>query len=228
MCGRYVLATSASDLTLILRAESELDISPNWNVTPSQSVPIVRAEARGRRVLSRATWGIEASWSDRGLVINARSESVDDKRLFAPMLSGGRCAIPMTGYYEWRRTNGDGRGTKIPFFIRPRSSSQLDHGGFGVALGLVNPNTMRMVVLTREAPAMIATIHHRMPVFVDEGRLEAWLSESAGPRDIVNPHPVDEDLDWWEVGRAVNSSKSSGAQLIAPVDDGGLFGSSGC
>lgn len=225
MCGRYVLATGSSELVAAFGADAaELDLRPNWNVAPSASVPIVRREGSASRALVTATWGLDAPWSDRGLVINARCESVDQKRLFAPLLVGGRCVVPMDGYYEWRRSTGPGRGSKTPFFIRPRHGLELDVGGTGAALGLFDRDAGRMVLLTRDAPPGVGAIHDRMPLLAGRDLAESWLDGSCGPRDLGGPPPDDDLLEWWEVDRAVNSSRSSGRGLLDPPRDGGLFG----
>lgn len=225
MCGRYVLATSASDVVAAFgTAAADADISPNWNVAPTTCVPIVVQEGSGSRVLASARWGLDAPWSDRGLVINARSESVGQKRLFAPLLVGGRCVVPMDGYYEWRRTTGPGRGSKTPFFIRPRVGLALDVGGTGAALGLYDRDASRMVLLTRSAPPGISSIHDRMPLLAGRDLVDAWLGGSCGPADLADTPHADELMEWWEVDKAVNSSRSSGRGLLDPPGNGSLFG----
>lgn len=225
MCGRYVLATGASELVAAFgAARASRDQPPNWNIAPSTSVPIVLREGSASRVLGTATWGLDAPWSDRGLVINARCESVGQKRLFARLLAGGRCVVPMDGYYEWRRTPGPGRGTKTPFFIRPRAGLALDVGGTGAALGLHDRSAGRMVLLTRDAPPGVGAIHDRMPLFADRDLAESWLNGSCDPAVLAGPPPDDDVLEWWEVDRAVNSSRSSGPGLLDPVGNRGLFG----
>ena len=223
MCGRYVLATGAAQLAAAFGAEASVDVRPNWNVPPSTTVPIVLRDGSGSRVLVGATWGIEAPWSDRGLVINARSETVTEKRMFAALLGRGRCVVPMDGYYEWRRSAGPSAKSKTPFFIRPRAGGPLDVSGTGAALGLHDPATGRMVVLTRSAPPLVSAIHDRMPFFAGADLVEGWLNGSAGPPELAAPPPADDSMAWWEVGSAVNSSRSSGPGLLDPPAAAGLF-----
>lgn len=47
------------------------------------------------------TWGFPGP-SGKGLVINARAETVMDKPLFRLPFQGHRCLIPASGFYEWR------------------------------------------------------------------------------------------------------------------------------
>ena len=224
MCGRYVLAAASQDVASALDAHPSCASAPSWNVAPTQSVPILVLDDRGERRLVAADWGIEAPWTERGVVINARSESVGDKRTFATLLAGGRCGVPMHGYYEWRRSDADGRASKVPFHIRPRERGALDHRGTAVALGLVDRTRNQMVVLTRTPGPGVAAIHDRMPYLADQNLLSGWLAESVGAHDLRGDPPPDGDLKWWEVGRGVNSSRSNGPHLLDPVDGVGLFG----
>jgi putative SOS response-associated peptidase YedK len=223
MCGRYVLATGATELAEAFGAPADLDVRPNWNIAPSVTVPIVVRVDSGSRSFVTATWGIDAPWSDRGLLINARSESVAEKRMFARLLGPGRCAVPMDGYYEWKRSSESRQGSKIPFFIRPRIGGPLAIGGTGAALGLFDRSAGRMVVLTRAAPPGLGAIHDRMPVLAGLDLVQSWLAGSAGPDDLAGPPPADDDMEWWEVDRAVNSSRSSGSSLVHPPRDESLF-----
>ena len=45
-------------------------------------------------------WGFP-SFRNKGVIINARSETVREKKLFASALEKRRCIIPSTGFYEW-------------------------------------------------------------------------------------------------------------------------------
>lgn len=225
MCGRYVLATGSAELSAVFGAvDAGLNLRPNWNVAPSSSVPIVVGEGPSSRRLLPATWGLEAPWSDRGSVINARCETLTEKRMFVRLLSDGRCVVPMDGYYEWRRSPGPGRGSKTPYFIRPRAGLVLDVGGTGAALGLHDRVAGRMVLLTRDAPPGVGAIHDRMPLLAGRDLVDSWLEGSCDPRTLAGPPPDDDLMEWWEVDRAVNSARSSGPALLDPVRDGGLFG----
>jgi putative SOS response-associated peptidase YedK len=64
MCGRYTLRRIEQIVEAML-AMPELDdfyLTPYYNIAPSQQVPIVRREDRGR-VLDRASWGFVPSWA---------------------------------------------------------------------------------------------------------------------------------------------------------------------
>lgn len=98
-------------------------------------------------------------------MINARSETVDQKPSYRNAFIKRRCLIPMDSLYEWV-VGPDG---KTPMRIKMK-----DNGIFGVA-GLwetwKNPNGQTIhscTILTTEANSLVKDIHDRMPVILRE------------------------------------------------------------
>jgi putative SOS response-associated peptidase YedK len=58
--------------------------------------------------LSLIRWGLIPSWakgySIAAGMINARSETANEKPAFRDALKSRRCLIPADGFYEWQRT----------------------------------------------------------------------------------------------------------------------------
>jgi len=105
MCGRYALTTSPqmlADLLGIHRLRSSL--VPCYNIAPTQLVPAVRNDAEGERELVELHWGLIPPWAkDRTIasrMINARSESADEKPAFRSAFRHRRCVLPADGFYE--------------------------------------------------------------------------------------------------------------------------------
>ena len=102
MCKAFSLETEADGLL----AAFELDEMPNWRprrmLTPDGACPAVVLEG-DRRVLKLLEWGfVPAHLRGVGLrPVNARSESVAEKALFAVAFERRRCLIPATGFFEY-------------------------------------------------------------------------------------------------------------------------------
>src|SRR3954470_10825910 len=129
MCGRY--ANSSTNAGLYGEfgidpdtAITEDDLAPSWNIAPTDPVRVVlerrpRGDDEGQpvRQLRTVRWGLVPSWSkDRkgaARLINARQETVTEKRAFKTAAARRRCLLPANGYYEWQKTP-DG---KIPYFL---------------------------------------------------------------------------------------------------------------
>ena len=111
-----------------------------------------------------AGWGFEADWDTKPL-INARSETLTEKKSFQPHLET-RCIVPATGYSEWRKEDGK----KLRNRIHPS-----DQTLFSMA-GLINDN--KFTIMTCQPCPEIAYIHNRMPVVLTPEGEKSWLDPS--------------------------------------------------
>lgn len=111
-----------------------------------------------------AGWGFEADWDTKPL-INARSETLTEKKSFQPHLET-RCIVPATGYSEWRKEDGK----KLRNRIHPS-----DQTLFSMA-GLINDN--KFTIMTCQPSPEIAYIHNRMPVVLTPEGEKSWLDPS--------------------------------------------------
>jgi putative SOS response-associated peptidase YedK len=80
MCGRYELHSSPAAIALAFDLPHPPDITPRYNIAPTQPVPVVRLNRLGKRELSQLRWGLVPYWAkDLAIgnkMINARAESV--------------------------------------------------------------------------------------------------------------------------------------------------------
>ena len=81
MCGRYRLTRSQKQLMEEFDSYGEIELSPRYNIAPSQPVVTIRQDAREPiRKLSTMRWGLVPSWAKDPSIsyrtINARSETV--------------------------------------------------------------------------------------------------------------------------------------------------------
>jgi len=113
MCGRYSFFESEELYDRFDVERSKKSVRESYNVTPGRKMPVI-TEAEPKKI-SMKEWGIVPPWkketSGRG-IINARSETVAEKRTFKKLYQNGRCLIPASGYFEWQKSS-DG---KIPYY----------------------------------------------------------------------------------------------------------------
>ena len=128
MCGRYTLSTPAGRLAEEFELNSAVEISPSYNVAPTQQVAAVLEDEAGRR-LEMLRWGLVPSWADDpgigARMINARSETAPEKPSFRRAFRGRRCLIAADGFYEWKRENGG----KQPYYFRMQDSRPFAFAG---------------------------------------------------------------------------------------------------
>lgn len=224
MCGRYALTTSPqmlADLLGIHRFASNL--KPRYNIAPTQAVPAVRCDAEGQRELVDLHWGLIPPWAkDRSIasrMINARSESVDEKPAFRSAFRRRRCVVPADGFYEWKK---QGRA-KQPFLVRRVDGTPMLLAGLWEKW--VDSQTGEVVesctILTTDPNKKLAELHNRMPAVLDSQETEIWLSceqqDAAKLKALLRPAP-----DAWfamhPVSTEVNSPANDSPALIEPVD----------
>ncbi len=117
MCGRFVLMSSGEALAEAFGVETP-ELSPRYNIAPTQEVIAVRA-GEGGRELARLRWGLVPSWSKDpkagNRLINAWSETADKMPAFRAAFQRRRCLLPADGFYEWQALAT--RKHKQPYFL---------------------------------------------------------------------------------------------------------------
>ena len=113
------------------------------------------------------------------MVINSRSEKADFTPMFQRAVRERRCLVPVSGFYEWRRTPSGGK-TKDKFAFQ--SQGGVDKGlmylagVYGEFLGGFRAGGFDgFAILTREADEQMRPYHDRMPVIL--GDMGAGKSE---------------------------------------------------
>ena len=136
-------------------------------VRPTDSALAIAAA--GRAVVLR--WGIAAPWGGRPL-INARAETLQQKRTFRPLLQR-RCLVPAGAWFEWRRHGRQRLKNRI---------AAADGSLFAFA-GLSDGEHFT-IVTCRPLPA-IAHIHDRMPVVLPREAEAMWLDAALAFAEVA-------------------------------------------
>jgi len=186
MCGRYFLDEEEQEnrrLTAIFRAllasgDPLAHEVHQGEIFPSQMAPVLLAQD-GQCVVKPMKWGFLRG-SGHNIVINSRSEKADYTPMFQKAVRERRCLIPMSGFYEWRRTPSGGK-TKDKFAFRSEGAAEKGlmylagvYGSF--AGGFAGGGFDGFAILTREADAQMRPYHDRMPVILDSEALKKlWL-----------------------------------------------------
>ncbi|WP_462417509.1 SOS response-associated peptidase [Kytococcus sp. Marseille-QA3725] len=260
MCGRY--AASASPDALVEEFEVEVDGTatpgapvmkgeqqpapgrPDWNVAPSKQVPVVltrspkwQEDAAPQRQLRLLSWGLVPPWakdpSMGNRMINARSETLFDKRTFAAPARKRRCLVPADGWYEWQAspvaTNSSGKPRKQPFFMSRTDDAPLAFAGLYEfhRLGPSQPDAaagsswvVSFTILTQAAEPGLDRIHDRQPVVLDPADWDDWLdptaTQDAHVEALLGAQPEGR-FQAWPVGTGVSRVATNGPELVRPV-----------
>lgn len=218
MCGRFVRYRASREVAAQLNIEDvTCELEPSYNVAPRQPVAVVMED--GRRKLATMQWGLIPHWArdDRiaNKLINARSETIAEKPSFRAAFRSRRCLIVADGFYEWQA----GPDGKVPMYIRFEDEQSFCMAGiYERSRDSEGNERVTCAIVTTEANAFMRDIHHRMPVIIDRGNYDQWLS---------NDTPVEELHDLMQsrelqpmkadaVSRNVNSPAHNGAECIEP------------
>jgi putative SOS response-associated peptidase YedK len=226
MCGRYTITRQDG---LIEEMEAVLDPNvdknewwkPRFNVAPTQDAPVVTLRD-GVRTIEMMRWGLVPFWAAKSgskppLMINARIEGVDTKRVFTDALERKRCLVPADGFFEWKKIGKK----KQPMWIHPGEHRFFAFAGLWARAKLQTGELRSFTIITGPPNELVAPIHDRMPVVLDRSVWSAWLDPSLdldGARALLTVPPV-EDWQAEPVSTWVNAADHDDAQCIAPVAD---------
>ena len=187
MCGRFAQTTSSDELVRLFRIASGVASHSRYNLAPTQPVLVVRETDQGR-ILQQTRWGLVPRWASdlsRGAsLINARSETVFEKRSFSNLARTQRCVVPASGFYEWRDTPAG----KMPTLFTPRSAPVFRFAGLWSAWADdAGALVYTCTILTTNANQTMAPFHHRMPVLLTENGAEIWLDRAKTAPDALRP-----------------------------------------
>ena len=195
------------------------DYSPSYNIAPGQKSPVIIQEKQ--RIVKLMKWGLVPSWSKDETIgykmINARSESLTEKPSYQGLISKHRCVVIADGYYEWKR---EGK-RRIPYYIFAPEKGLIPMAGLWSSWTGLEGNTVNTyTVITTEAKTTIRTIHHRMPVILNEDTYPNWLNtENVSVSDaLFLLQPYAGNLTTHPVSTLVNSPKNNLPVCTQPAD----------
>ncbi len=240
MCGRFTITTDRVEFILkkfhAIPATGFNGITPRYNASPGQLVPAIVAKEDGVRYLTDVLWGFVPPWGEEkgeaGYQINIRDDTIARNKFFRSRLLSGRCVLLADGFYEWRKPPGFEhlpRGKRLPKGVRkvPHRIVLSDRKPFALA-GLwrtVDINAKHVLtagIITTSPNALVAPIHDRMPVILDDRDLSLWLDPRSDDFDalhsLLDPYPAGE-MEAYAVSDAVNNSRNDVIACIAPADD---------
>jgi putative SOS response-associated peptidase YedK len=241
VCGRFVSTSTPTDLVDLLgdlRWDPAETLAPSWNVAPTDPVPAVLERVDKEtgelvRQLRVLRWGLVPSWSKDAAgaarLINARSETVDQKPAFRKAFAARRCVVPADGYFEWRPVPAaEGRKAfKQPYFLST-GAVMLMAGLYEFWRNHAVPEDdpaawlTTTCILTTDATDSAGRVHDRMPLTIAPADLDAWLAPDTSAADDLRHllhSPAEGRLTVRAVPTAVNSVRSNGPELLDAAPD---------
>lgn len=198
MCGRYTLIGPARlrdafpEYTFPEFSEYRL---PRFNIAPSQRVAGVLAD--GSATARPLTWGIDGR-------INVRAERL---RSQAP---ARRCILFADGFYEWRDHK--------PARFRLRADEPFAFAGVWQPGPGGDP---ACAIVTVEANALVAQVHHRMPAILNREQRARWMQSdtpnSAELAELLRPFDA-EGMQMDPASTRLNSARYDAPDVLRDDD----------
>jgi putative SOS response-associated peptidase YedK len=176
-------------------------------------------------------------------MINARSESLASKPAFRRAFGKRRCIVPADAFYEWKvgerpegeqgvstdRSSAGRRAPRQPYCIRRRDGEPLAFAGLweiwrDAAIEDADASgawVRSCTIITTRANGVLAPLHDRMPVVLDDSAWDEWLDPANHDVDALGALLVPAPDEWFEaypVSTRVNSPRNDDADLVAPAE----------
>ena len=180
MCGRYYIddETAKAIESLVEELDQRQRLKGLGNdIRPTDLAPVI-CRGNGNLKASFLRFGIPGI-QGKGVILNARSESVMEKRMFFSGIRQNRIVVPGTWFYEWNRQKEKNT------FLR-KDGSILFMAGFFNRF----EDGDRFVILTTAANESMVGTHDRMPLILEENQLKDWILDEKKAEYLLHQKPV--------------------------------------
>lgn len=176
MCGRISFNKNLTELAEHFQVPANKIPAdrprPKFNIPPSTQLPVIVAGPE----ITFMRWGL----TERGFPINLRTDNLM-RGPNARLLAKNRCIIPVDGFYEWNAKKEPTRFEVKGKSIFPMAAIFTAHG---FSLFTCDPN------------AVVAQVHDRMPVILQDKDVDRWLDPTKTDLDqmfmLLGPYPGDQ------------------------------------
>ncbi len=228
MCGRFTVNYTYEQMLEYLNKEySIFDFDfelPRYNMAPGQRLLSVIYDGENYRAGS-FKWGLVPHFSKDDKVgykmINARSESIEEKVSFKDSFFNKRCIILSDGFYEWDKVSGSNK----PYYITFEGKKLMAYAGIWSRYVKDGRSLYTCSIVTTKANDKIAAIHERMPVILDSNNARKWIgieNDLDYLKALLSQYPS-EKIEMIEVSTKVNKVVNDDPSLIEEHHEYTLF-----
>lgn len=220
MCGRFSIVSEREEIARHFGVTvSEAQWQPRYNAAPAQNLPVILDEDTGRVQWLR--WGFIPFWakdiSIGSRFINARCETVREKKVYGEAFKKRRCLVVADGFYEWQA----GASGKIPYRFELIDRRPFAFAGLWETWKAPDQTPLRsFTILTTEPNPLVAPVHDRMPVILLPEYEKDWIGKDVLAEDLCRklfrPYPAD-SMRQYPISRKINSPKYDDPSVILPL-----------
>lgn len=218
MCNRFVLLQQQyREVLERLGIPAPAAFISRYNIAPTSFISVVRRGPDEARESVAMHWGLIPAWAKDATggarCANARGETLAEKPSFRDAWRRRRCVIPAGGFIEWTHA-----GTKrLPWLFERADGRPFCFAGLWDRWPQPDGQVLESCTIVTTTPnAVMAPIHDRMPVVLNDAECARWLEPSdPPPADLVRPSPA---ADWQprRITQYANSVRHEGPACLAP------------
>ncbi|MBM7602244.1 putative SOS response-associated peptidase YedK [Metabacillus crassostreae] len=216
MCGRFSLATDQEILQNQFNFILNDEILNRYNIAPSQNVLVIGSNGK-ERVGTKMRWGLVPPWSKDTKIsykmINARSETIDEKVSFKNPFLRKRCLILSDGFYEWKKNGTE----KQPYRFKMKNNLPFAFAGLWERWDKGDTPLFTCTIITTKANTLTEDVHDRMPVILPADAHNKWLDRDFGDmkqlKSLLIPYN-EEEMEKYPVSNIVNSPHNDSAECL--------------
>lgn len=188
MCGRYYVSEDMLDEMeeIVLEVDRKIrDEKFGKDIYPTNPAPVITGGSNGLKMTVQH-WGYPG-FQGKGVIFNARAESVFTKKMFASGIRQQRAVIPANSFYEWNQSK------EKNIFFRKDSKVMYLAGFYDNFIG----DNKFVIVTTAANDSMIKT-HDRMPLVLEKEQLDKWIYDDSATEMILRQIPamLDKQTDY--------------------------------
>ncbi|TGD23689.1 SOS response-associated peptidase [Companilactobacillus suantsaicola] len=176
MCGRFLFQPDQNEeigRIFKLAYDAGYDVKVG-EVFPTDETTLIVAGPKQVKVVGMK-WGFPGFKKGQS-IINARSETVQEKKMFADSFLKRRCVYPTTGFFEWNKAK---QKYKFNFSNDPQTL---------FIAGCYNyfDSVPQSILFTTQPNESMIQIHDRMPLILRKNQINAWIYDNQFAIDFIN------------------------------------------
>lgn len=218
MFDRYSISSVAKEIAAHFDVDVPSHYKPSYNAGPTQLLPVITHH--NPIGLSFFYWGTIPEWIKKNNVseklINTRAEPIPDKSSYKKKLMRYRCAVPVNGFYCWKKI---GKKSAIPYFLFQKGKALMSMAALWEEFEDEHENTHHTFsIITTPSNGVVQSIAERMPLLLDSSTNKIWLDKQATENDLLNllAAPKKFLLESYTVSPRIGNLEANDATLILP------------
>ena len=177
MCGRYFVDDEMwREIKKICKQidDSKLKVT-RGDVRPTDMAVVLMGMKEVRP--EQMQWGFTQQYQ-KGLLINARAETVLSKPSFRDSMRHCRCVIPAAGFYEWNKA-------------KEQVSFRMPQSKILYMAGIWQPTAKekQFTILTTSPNDSVSPVHDRMPLILTSEEIIPWIQSFDAAEKLLTKTP---------------------------------------